>query len=165
MAEGVAANRFGNARELNSVSNGALKDEFVQVVPTLFAGTGVFGETTGRKGVLPSPFAGGARVFAFERFGKINFAKAIGTVHFVENLHADEMFLELGFNGGRQHGHAVFVAFAVANNDLVQFKIDVLHAQAETLQQAKTCSVEKFGQKLVSARHGGDHAGGLPRAT
>ena len=154
----MAADGFGNLGELDSGSDGTLENKFMQVMAAFLLGTRIFGKAAGREGVLPAPFASGFRVFPLQSFGQINFTKAIGEIFLVQDFHAGEVFLKLGFDRGRQNGDAVFVSFAIANDDLVEVEIDIFDAEAEAFEQTKAGAVEKFGQQLVGARQGGNDA-------
>jgi hypothetical protein len=79
-----------------------------------------------------------------------------------------------GLDRGRQHRHSVLVALAVADEDLVRGKVDVLHAQATALQQAKARAVQQErhepwyavepledGADLVPRQHDGEVQGPL----
>jgi hypothetical protein len=79
-----------------------------------------------------------------------------------------------GLDRGRQHRHPVLVALAVADDDLVRGEVDVLHAQAAALQQAKSRAVQQErhepwhaveplqdGANLVPRQHDGEVQGPL----
>jgi len=49
-------------------------------------------------------------------------------------------------------------AFVIANDDLVAREIDIFYAQAQAFHEAEGRGVvEKFGEQVVRAGHGGDH--------
>jgi hypothetical protein len=161
VAEGVAADWFGDLGELDCGTNGALEDLLVEVMAAGFAGARIDGKACGGEGVLPGPLAGSARIFTIESVGQVDFAEAIGEVFFVQNFDAGEVFAQGRFENFRQEGDAVFIAFAVADDDLVEVEIDILDAEAEAFHEAEAGAVKEFGEELVGAGHGCKEAVGF----
>ena len=158
VAEGVATDRLGDARQLHGLPDRPLKDLFIEMMAAFFSGAGVLGDAGGREGPLPAPLAGGVQIFSFKGVGEVDFAEAISQIFFVKDFDAGEVFLESGFDGVREHGDAVFIPFAVANDDLVPIEIDVFDTKAERFHEAQPCAIEKFGKELMNAGEGGDDA-------
>ena len=76
----------------------------------------------------------------------------------MEDFDAGEVFAQRSFESFGQEGDAVFIALAVANEDLVEVEIDVLDAEAEALHEAESSAVKELGEKLVGAGHRGKDA-------
>ncbi len=52
-------------------------------------------------------------------------------------------------SGRRQHGHAIFLTFAISDQNLVRSKIDVLYSQPQTLHKSKTRPVKQRGHDPI----------------
>jgi hypothetical protein len=50
----------------------------------------------------------------------------------MDGLDAQQVFLERGLKRFRQHGHAIFRALAVSDDDLVPHEVNVLNAKASS---------------------------------
>jgi hypothetical protein len=110
---------------------------------------------------LPGPLTRGARVFTVEGVGQVDFAEAIGEIFFVKDFDAGEVFAQGSFEGFGQEGDAIFIAFSIADDDLVEVEIDVLDAEAEAFHEAEAGAVKEPGEELVGAGHGGKEAVGF----
>jgi hypothetical protein len=65
----------------------------------------------------------------------------------VDGLDGPQMVLERRLDGRRQHGHMVFRALAVSDEDLVPGEVTILDAQPQAFQQLQPGAVH----------HGGHH--------
>jgi hypothetical protein len=78
-----------------------------------------------------------------------------------------------GLGHGREHGDAVLVALAAADEDLISGEVHVLHAEPAALEHPQACSVEQArheaGRAIESLEHGADLVAGendgQPRGT
>ena len=52
-------------------------------------------------------------------------------------------------SGRRQHGHAIFLTFAISDQNLVRSKIAVFHSQTQTLHKSKTRPVKQRGHDPI----------------
>ena len=91
---------------------------------------GSVGEALGGKDVLPTPFAVGVGVFAFQGVGEIDGTVAAVQVMQMDQFDALEVLPEWFNEAFREHRDAVYFAFATAHGDLAIGKINVLDPQA-----------------------------------
>ena len=66
------------------------------------------------------------------------------------------MSLERTDQGFRKNGASIFVAFRVANVDLVVPKVEIFHAQANAFIDTKTASIEQLDDESVTIVHAVD---------
>lgn len=67
-----------------------------------------------------------------------------------------------GFDGaGGEQGEAVFLAFAIAHDDLMLAEVDIFDAQAEGFEEAEAGAVEEEGDELVDAGDAVDNGAGF----
>jgi hypothetical protein len=132
----VARGRLNDPRRPDRVLDGPLEDRLVKVVATPLTGQAIQVEACRREDPLPSPTSAGVRVFAQERAGQLDPASTMPEVAVVLPAHALEVGRQVGLHRGRQHGRAILVSLAIADGDLVQREVNVLHAQAAAFQQA-----------------------------
>ena len=104
---------------------------------------------------MPAPLFGRGRIFAGKGFGQVNFAASLLKVFTVHDLDAGKMLLEGLAKGVRQHGDAVFVTFAVADDDLAASEVDIFDAQAQAFHKPHAGAVEKLGDQLSRSLHRG----------
>jgi len=131
VAQSVARDAFLDSRFAGSCLDGALQTCGIQVVAAFFAAAGVKRAFGSRKEVLPDEFAGGVGVFDFQGIGKINFTEACGQVFFMEEPGAIDLTPEVGNDGIRQRGEAVFFPLAIADGDGLVFKVNIFEAQTQ----------------------------------
>ena len=81
--------------------------------------------------------SGGVGVFAFESVRNLDRAAALRQVLPMQGAGNFELGLPGGVKADREHGHAVFVAFTLANGELILSEINVLDAQAHTFHHPK----------------------------
>lgn len=63
---------------------------------------------------------------------------------------------EGALEGGGQHGQAIGVALAVADDDLLELEVDVFDAQSEGLEEAHAGAVEEREEEVELGRDGGE---------
>ena len=56
-----------------------------------------------------------------------------------------------------EDGDAIFGAFAIADDNLVLGKIDILDAQTQTFHEAKAAAIEELGHEEMNAGHVGEN--------
>ena len=158
MTKGVATDRLvcdtGQAR---SGAHSFLKAAFIGMVAAHYIRVGVDGDAFGREDILPGPFTGGVGVFLFEGIGQVDGPVTTLDILLVDLLHAGKMFLEGDNQDLGEHGHAIFFAFAIADNETALFEIDVLDSQANTFNETQTGAIENFCHELVNSGEGIDN--------
>src|SRR5450759_4838687 len=110
-------------------------------MPPRFSRPGISAPGRGGENVLPSPVAPGGRVLPLERVGEKDLSIAVFQVPLVEGLHRIEMVSEGWFQRFGEHRMAVTHSFALPDQDLIQREIEVLHPNAERLQEPPAGSV------------------------
>lgn len=113
VAQGVAGGVFRDLRQPRSIVEGPLDTSFVQVMATPGSRSGICGKSRGRKDVLPAPLGGSARVFSCQGVRKIDLSVASRQILVVKPFDRLQVAPEVCFQGGGQHGHTVFRAFAI----------------------------------------------------
>jgi hypothetical protein len=93
-----------------------------------------------------------------EGVGQVDRAVSFGQVLLVQAFDVFEVFLEGCAQGAGQDGDTIPVALAIAHRDRAVREAEVLHAQAEGLQQAQAAAVEQLRQQLMDAGELGDNA-------
>jgi len=144
VAEGVATGAFGHAGGEDGVADGALDDAVVHVVAALGVGAGVGPAVLLGEYPLPGPFAGGVGVFPLDSGGEEHASPAFGKVLVVDFTDLGEMFFKTVFQGGGEHGDAVFGSFTVVNDDFIAGQVDVLDPQAEAFLKSHSGAVQEF---------------------
>jgi len=153
MTEGMRRDWFAYSGELGCMANRFLQNAGVYMVaPDLF-GFGV--NRTGGSGeyVLPHPFFGRVGIFPGEGIRQVYLAVAGFQVLLVNNLDRFQVQFQISDKRIGEHGGAVFFPLAIADNDLVVAKVNVLDAQAQALGQAQAAAVEDLCHKLGNACH------------
>src|SRR3990170_4430798 len=158
MAEGVAGDGLVDGGQEGGLTHGFLQTAFVQVVSAREPRAGVCGEALGGEYVLPPPLAVAVGILALQRVGQVDGAVALGHVFGVHVFDAGQMFLQAGDDVLGQHGDAVLLALALAEDDEPAFEIQVLHAQARAFKGAQAAAIEDLGHDLVRAGYGADDA-------
>ena len=130
-----------------------LQQGFHEVMALLAAGAWIDGTFWSRKDVLPAPIPVGVGIFAFQRVGQMNGAEAFSEVFLVFDLHFRQVQLQRFFERFRENGDAVLFALAIADEDLLVTKVDVLHPEANTVHQAQAGAIEQIGHEPVGAGH------------
>src|SRR3972149_3291771 len=103
MAEGMAADAFGDLGALGGQVDGPLEGAAAGVVPAADAGARVGRDLSGGEHELPGPRASGAREFPCKGFGEVDGAKAGGEVSLVQGADVGYVALEgLEEGGGRE---------------------------------------------------------------
>ena len=82
-----------------------------------------------RKDPLAAPFTSSAGILALQGIGHPDPTPAVGQVVPVDLPDPPKMLLKRRLQGCRKHGDAVSASLAVANDDLVISKANVLHTQ------------------------------------
>ena len=149
VAEGVGAGAFLEFGGANGGGEGALDCRLVDVMAAVGLGARIGGEVAGGEEPKPGPFERGGGIFYGEGFGEPNARKAgaaIGIVEFAGSV-------ELGFKGGEEgwgkDGDAVFIAFAIADDDDALAEIDVFDAEAEGLEEAEAGAIKEAGDEVM----------------
>lgn len=161
VAEGVAGDVLVNVGLLRGASDGFLHHAFVKVMAADQAGAWVFGMARGGEDVLPVPFAGGVWIFSGEGMREIDVAEAVAEVGVIERAHGVKMGLQRRGEGAREHGAAVFRAFAVADGDFIAGEIEVFDAQPQAFEDAEAAAVKNLGDQTIDAVQFGDDAAGF----
>jgi hypothetical protein len=151
VAESMGTGAFADFGGADSGGDGALEAGFVDVMTAGGAGARVGGEFGGWEDPKPGPLERGGWIFCGQSVWKPysrQGVSAVGIVPFAGGM-------ELGFEGGEEgfgkHGDAVFIPFAIANDDDALAEIDVLDAQAECFEKAEAGAVEEAGKEVMNA--------------
>ena len=126
MAKGMATNLFGETGVDDGCLDPFLKEVLVTVMAAqhVIAGTWIDAESAGRKEVLPAQFGFGGGEFLGEGVGEPYAAVAAAEVALMKAPNLDNLFLESPLGPDRERNDAIFLAFAVANDDLLAGEID-----------------------------------------
>ena len=152
VAERMAGGVFGNAGSAHSLFEGPLQARGVYVVAAHEVGARVPGKRSGRKDELPSPFFAGIGVFALQGKRQIDGVAAFVQVFLMQLFDAKQMSLQKRVELVGEHRHAIFHAFAVADDDLALFKVQIFDAQADAFHDAQPAAIEQLRHELVFAR-------------
>jgi hypothetical protein len=144
VAQGMRCDMFVNAGFEGSSADRLLDHPRVYVVPPKDPGPNVSGQAGGRKGVLPDPARIGLGVFAREGMRKVDRPVTLGQILSVDQTHDVQVAVQVGQQAFGQDGRAVVIAFGVANGDLFEVKVQILHSQAEALH---TCTCAALRRK------------------
>jgi hypothetical protein len=151
VSEGVATDAFAKSRFLGALFHSALEGGFIEVVSALDTAARVERPFGSGEKVLPEEIARGVGVFSLKCMREVDFAAAFGQVLFVQEAGAFDLTLEVGGDGCGQGCHPVFFAFAIAHGDGFVFEIDILNAQANTLHETQTGTVEQLSHEFMHA--------------
>jgi hypothetical protein len=93
---------------------------------------------------LPKPFAGGIGVFALQGIGQPDFAIAFGQIVLMQLSDPEQVSLQ-GFDELHgEHGDAVFLSFAIADDDLALGEVQVSFGKLRTsLTRRRTHSMRR----------------------
>ena len=149
----MTTRRFGQAGQAHRRRDRFLQPVFVQVMPPPVTGSRVFRKAPGWEQVLPAPIPGGVRIFPFERERQVSFPVALLKVTRMEQFHPFGMGQEGRFEFLRQHGDPVLHSLAVADDDFVPVKIEILGPQPKGFHQAHAGAVKELGQQLIGSFH------------
>jgi hypothetical protein len=138
-------------------THGFLKAALIGMVAAQNIRAWVEGDTFGREDVLPGPLTRGVGVFLFEGIWQVHGSVALLEILLMDLLDAGKMFSERRNQALREHGHTVFFAFAIADHQILLFKVDIFDSQANTFNEAQARTVENFCHQLVNAGEGIDH--------
>ena len=152
VAEGVAGSVFRQFCLADSPFDGVLQVVFEDVVATDKAGAWIRGAFRCGEDVLPSPLFCGVGILAFEGIRKMDRAVALHEVLPMQSVGDFELGSQGSVQAGREHGHAVFVTFALANGELVLSEVNVLDAQPYTLHEAQAGTIEQ-ARPIRALRH------------
>ncbi len=119
-----------------------LAGAFMQMMTPYFPGAGVGRKPFRGKHILPAPFFGCLRILSCEGRPKIDFSKALRQVLLVLRHDNFKMFFELLHISFGKDRHAVFLSFAVPDDNLLLGKINVLHPQPKALHESQAAAVK-----------------------
>ena len=85
--------------------------------------------------------------------------EALIQIFLVDLAGPGQVVLEGLDEGGGEDGEAVFQAFAVPDDELVEAEIDVLDPEADAFHDPKTGPVEELGLELMLTGQGLDEEG------
>lgn len=145
--QGVGGGAFGDASGMDGCGNGLLNAAGVQVMSLDRESTGVYGEVASREQVLPLPGSGCRGVFTGQ--GRGHGDRDIG-VSLVETAYLCDVSMEalekLPVLG--QEGHPVAVGLGIADDDERVLEVEVLDAQAQSLQEPQAAAIEEAGDEI-----------------
>ena len=98
----------------------------------------------GGKDVLPAKLPTCISILSRQRIRQLNLPESFLQVALVQFSGNFNMIAQVRSQGIWQNRSAVLFALPVAHNDLPIRKINIFHAQAHALHQAKTASIEKL---------------------
>lgn len=164
MAEGVAADAFGELGGDGGLADSALQDGFVEMVATAF--TGGLVEVGSRRGEepLPGPFTRRSWVFGAEGVGYFDEAGTSAEVRLVLLANEVDVFAKARDERQWERSEAVFAALAVTHADFTTFEVDVFDTQARAFQEAQARAVQERSHEangaVEASEQEGDFAGG-----
>lgn len=158
MPEDVRSNRFIDAGKTSSVFDRTLQIRFVQVVTPSDATDRVRRKNRSREDILPGKFTIRIRIFPFQGIWKIGGPKALGEIQPMLRLDLLEMKAKLCDEHVGEHGDAVILALAIADNNLMVVEIQILDAQPQNFHQAEPAAVQDLCHNLIDATHVGNDA-------
>jgi hypothetical protein len=158
MAEGVAADAFGDVCAAGGEVDGLLEGAAAGVMAAADAGARVGGDVTRGEDELPDEFGCGARVLACEGVGEVDGSEAGGKILLVEGANEVDLACEGLDEALREDRDAISAGLCIAHEDLAQAEIDVLDAQADAFREAEAASVEELGHEAMGRREGVDEA-------
>ena len=142
-------------------THGFLKSALIGMVAAQNIRAWVEGDTFGREDVLPGPLTRGVGVFLFEGIWQVHGSVALLEILLMDLLDAGKMFSERRNQALREHGHTVFFAFAIADHQILLFKVDIFDSQANTFNEAQARTVKNFCHELVDTDEGIDDTHGF----
>ena len=113
------------------------------------------------KDVLPSPFAVGAGELASDRIRQMNRSEAVREIALVQALDAREPRRHRGSHDSGKRNDAVLSALRVTDDDAIVSELEILDAQAKSLEQTHAGSVEERREEARRAFHVSDDAADL----
>ena len=117
--EAVASDLLMDVGKSYSLFKGLSYTAFVQVMPPDFSGAWIFAKRSGRENKLPRPLTRGIGIFSGESPGKIDMAKSMSAIIFMNGPDLFQMYLKRVCDIRREHCHTVLSALTVTNKDLV----------------------------------------------
>ncbi len=136
MAEGVAAGVSGDSRRADGGVDRALQAALVQMVAARRTCGRIARVTAHRKDELRGPFPIGVGILPLQGIGERNRTGAARQLAGVGLRAEHEVGLERLNQRQRQHRHAILLALPVTYDQLATREVEVLHAQAQALEQA-----------------------------
>ena len=86
----------------------------------------------------------------------MNRAEPFGEVFLVFDFHFRQVQLQRFFERFWENSDPVLLALAIADNNLMVTKVDILHSEADTVHQAQAGAIEEIGHEPVGAGHLGE---------
>lgn len=157
VAEGVTVDAFRNFGLARGGGDGFLEGIFVAVMAAGDAGARILREGGRGEDPLPGPLTFGGGVFAGVGFGEIDLAVSGGEILGVEGADLREMGVQAGTQAVREHGEAIFVSFATADDDLPSVEVNIFDPESDAFHEPQSAAVEEFCHQSVNAAHGGEN--------
>lgn len=112
---------------------------------------------------LPGPGPAGPRILQRQRVRQQHPPQPVGQILFVQRARPRKLRLQRCDQVLRQHRHPVLAALALAHDQLAARELQVLHAQAQRLQQPHDDAVHQRRHQTRRARHVQQQAAHLAR--
>ena len=161
VAECVRGDRLVDVGEASRLFHSPLQVGFIQVVTLFESADRIDGHLTGRKNILPGELAVGRRIFSFEGIGKVDRAIALREVEVVLCFDLPEVQPQRLKQNVREQGEAVILALAIADNDLMIGKVEILDTQAHDFHQTEARTIHDLSHQPVDAIQMRDDLPGL----
>ena len=148
---------FVDACGLNGALDAALYRFQIDVVATPRARSWVMRRARSREHVLPAELKMCPRVFAIERIRKLYTRIAVRSGVLMALSYPLQLLAQMNAQHLWQHRRPVLRALAIAHENSLAFKVEILDSQAQRLQHSKAAAVEQTcnEQKLpTSVRQG-----------
>ena len=145
--ERVTGRQLGDATRLNGISEGALHGALVQMMPTVMPRRTMNVQAARGKDPLPLPLTPGVGVFADEGVRQLDPTRANSHVRIVLTLDPLQVLVQRGPHPRREHGDAVSVPLPRADPNLTPLEVEILDAEAERFEKAKTTAIEECRHK------------------
>jgi hypothetical protein len=161
--EGVAMDGLGDASLEGGRPDGPLYGCLVEVMAAPLSGLRVVVATRSGEDPLPGPVAPGVGVLEVEGVRGLDPTGPSAEVFLVEVAHPGEVVTQGAAQSLGQGGDAVAASLAVAHGDLASLEVDVLDAQAGSLEQTEAAAVQEGGDEVEGLAQLGEQGGDLSR--
>src|SRR5262245_31686495 len=137
MPERVARGPLRDPGAAHGVLDGTLQHRLVKMMAPPLVGRALHVDARRREHRLPPPLAPGLGILPAESPRQLDPARAPPEIALVLALDRVEMLGELGNHDRGQRGRSILAALAATHCDLVAREVDVLHTEAQGLEEAE----------------------------
>jgi hypothetical protein len=153
MAQAVTRRGLAQPGVANGGSEGSLEHGFMKMMTTAVAGRRVPIESRRGEDPLPCPLLRGAWILHGESAREFDIPGPESKVLFVLAPNGMKVIRKDLPQRAREQSHPVFLAFAIAYDELVTREVDVLRSQACALEEPQARSVKERRHELWNSSH------------